>query len=68
MVCGYSYNNNILCNITVITVITLDKSENYRQATQANPDDLLADKDPLKAENPKTTANSPPEIKLWRSV
>ena len=34
----------------------LGKSDNYRQATQANPGDPPADKDPLKAANPKTTA------------
>ena len=36
--------------------VILGKSDNCRQATQANPDDQPADKDPLKAENPKITA------------
>ena len=34
----------------------LGKSDNYRHATQVNPGDPLADKDPLKAENPKIPA------------
>ena len=37
--------------------VILGKSDNYRQATRAaNLRDPLADKDPLKAENPKITA------------
>ena len=36
--------------------IILGKSDNYRHVAQANTGDTLADKDPVKADNPNITA------------
>ena len=44
-----------------MVVVIIGKSDNYRQATRAgsgcNPGDPPADKDPLKAENPRLYSN-----------